>query len=154
MKQILLPFLATIAVISAIGIFVGMAKSTPLAPQKEIKIGETTIAVQIADTPEERKKGLSGTKNLPENEGMLFVFPEQNLLPSFWMKDMLISIDIIWINNGKVAKIHKNVQPEPQAAKLTLYYPDGPIDYVLEVNAGFADKNGLINGASVDLSGI
>jgi len=154
MKQILFPLLATIAFIAAIGIFVGKAKSTPLSPRKEIKIGTLKIQIEIADTPEERKKGLSGVKSLPENEGMLFVFGEQNLLPSFWMKEMLIPIDIIWINDGKVAKIHKNVQPEPEGTKLTLYYPDGPIDYVLEVNAGFSDKNTVKNGDSVDLSGI
>lgn len=154
MKQILLPLLATIAFITALGLFMGKAKSSPLSPLKEIKIGNLKIQVEIANSPEERGKGLSGIKSLPENQGKLFVFEEQNLLPSFWMKDMLIPIDIIWINDGKVAKIHKNVQPEPEGTKLQLYYPDTPIDYVLEVNAGFSDKNGIKNGDSVDLSGI
>ena len=57
---------------------------------------------------------------------------------------MLIPLDIIWIGNGKIVKIDENV-PAPVAgtsdSKLLNYSPGSPIDYVLEVNAGFSDKN-------------
>ena len=70
---------------------------------------------------------------------------------------MLISIDIIWINDGTVAKIDKNIEPPAPGtvdSQLKLYRPDTPIDYVLEVNAGFSDKNSIGIGDSVDLSAI
>ena len=104
---------------------------------------------------EERKIGLSRRKKLEEDGGMLFIFESENVFPSFWMKDMLIAIDIIWINDGEVVKIDKNVEPEPgkNTAELTLYYPDKPIDYVLEVVSGFSDKNGVNIGDKFSLEG-
>src|SRR3989344_8940875 len=64
--------------------------------QPKIKIGQKTIFIEIADTQEKQKKGLSGRDNLPEDSGMLFVFKEEGH-HQFWMKDMNFSIDIIWI---------------------------------------------------------
>lgn len=158
MKQILLPLLGVAFFIITVGIFINKIQNQKvnLSAKKEIKVGSINIAMEVADSEEERKMGLSGRKSLGENEGMLFVFEKENVFPSFWMKDMIIPIDIVWINDGVVVKIHKNVQPQPgkKDSELTLYRPDLPIDYVLEVNTGFSDKNGLKVEDSVDLSGI
>lgn len=149
MKQLLLPIVAAAAFIIAVGL---LTKTIELNPpqKKQIKVGNVTLYVEISDSEDERAKGLSGRKSLGENEGMLFVF--ENSYPSFWMKEMLIPIDILWISDGKVVKIHKNVLPEPEkkTSELTLYRPDGPIDYVLEVNAEFSDKNGIKLGDQVN----
>jgi len=163
MKSILFLFLATAIVIALAGIlgtgrFQGkIPRSLGSEPKKEIRVGEKTIKVTLADTEAERKHGLSGKTSLDENSGMLFVFDKKDLFPSFWMKEMLIPIDIIWINDGKVVKIDKSLQPPDKdipEGHLTLYYPLKPIDYVLEVNAGFSDSNGVGLGTEVDLSGI
>ena len=88
---------------------------------------------------------------------MLFVFDNKQITPVFWMKDMQIPLDIIWIGSGKIVKIDENV-PAPVAGtpdtKLTNYSSGSPIDYVLEVNSGFSGKNKIKAGDSVDLSGI
>ena len=158
MKQILLPLLGVALFIIAVGIFVNKIQNQKvnLSAKKEIKVGSINVAIEVADTNEERKRGLSGRKSLGENEGMLFVFEKENVFPSFWMKDMIIPIDIVWINDGVVVKIHKNVQSQPgkKDSELTLYRPDAPIDYVLEVKGGFSDKNGLKVEDRIDLSGI
>lgn len=160
MKQIVLLLAVTALFIVAVGLlsknqgkFIGSFPS-PTPIKEGIKIGDLAIQVEVADSGEKKAKGLSGRKSLGENEGMLFVF--KNSYPSFWMKEMLIPIDILWISDGKVVKIHKDVQPEPgkTTSELTLYRPDQPIDYVLEVNAGFSDKNAVKSGDFVDLSGI
>lgn len=147
MKQILLPLLGVALFIIAVGIFTNKIQNQKvnLSAKEEIKVGSSSVTVEIADSEEERKKGLSGRKSLGESEGMLFVFDKKDVFPSFWMKGMLIPIDIIWIDEGEVVKIHKNVQPEPEKLdrELTKYYPDGPIDFVIEVNAGFSGKNNL-----------
>jgi uncharacterized membrane protein (UPF0127 family) len=73
------------------------------------------------------------------------------------MKDMLIPLDFIWVANGKIVKIDKNVPapaPNTPDGNLKTYSPGTPIDYVLEVNAGFSDKNNIKVGDSVNLSGI
>jgi len=117
---------------------------------QEVKIGNSRLFAEVASNEEERRKGLSGRTSLSKDGGLLFLF-EQNVVPSFWMKDMLIPIDIIWINDWRVVKIHENVQPEPNKpdGELTKYVPDDPIDYVLEVNAGFARKNNIKVGDNV-----
>ena len=167
MKQVLLPILAATVFIVVVGflygnpqkanlIFVTPTPSVSQETQKGLKIGSVEIKVTVAKTDEARKKGLSGIKSLADNEGVLFVFSEKSE-PAFWMKDMLMPIDIIWITEGKIVKIDKNIPaPEPGSpdASLKLYKPGTPVSYVLEVNAGFSDKNKLKGGTPVDLSGI
>ncbi len=131
---------------------------TTLAKQSvEIKVGDAPLRVSLAKTDQEITKGLSETAHLDENEGMLFVFQQKNQNRIFWMKDMLISIDIIWIKDMKVVQIDKSV-PAPAVgtpnASLKLYPSNQAIDYALEVNAGFSDKNKITVGSLVDLSGI
>lgn len=120
---------------------------------KDTYTGSATVSnlqlrVEVVNTPESLSKGLSGRSSMCENCGMLFDFGYKDTQPTFWMKDMNFAIDIIWINDGKVFKIEKDAQPEPgkRDAELIKYSPKGPIDYVLEVNAGFADKNNVLKG--------
>jgi len=155
-KQVLLPILGVIIFIVAVGLFVqksGNLSVNPTPKASSVKINNTEIQVTLAKTKEERVKGLSGTTSLAENSGMLFVF-DGNTNPIFWMKDMIIPLDIIWIKNNKIIKIDKNV-PEPKLGtpdtKLAKYSANQSIDYVLEVNAGFSEKNNIKVGDSVDV---
>ena len=152
MRRILIPLLATALFIVVLGIFGGKLGNgqilNPLAeePKKDITVGSVPLKVGVANDEAERKEGLSGKSSLPEAEGLLFDFGQKDIFPSFWMRGMLIPIDIIWINDGTIAKIDKNLAPpekDTPESSLELYYPDKPIDYVLEVNAGFSDKNSL-----------
>jgi uncharacterized protein len=106
------------------------------------------LEIEIADNEEERMRGLMDRQNLPDNAGMLFVF--QNEEPrSFWMKNTYISLDIIYINSNKeIVSIQKYTQP-----KSTYSIPsEKPAMYVLEVNAGYSDKNGINPGDKIDFS--
>jgi len=105
---------------------------------KSLKINETEFFVEIADTPEERAKGLSGRQSLPEDQGMLFLFNEADFY-SFWMKDTLIPLDFIWIQNDQIVEITDNVRPEEYQPPQVLT-PKEKINAVLEVNAGFVEK--------------
>ena len=62
-----------------------------------LEIGEETFIVEIADNDEERVRGLSLREPIEANRGMLFIFDVSGNY-SFWMKDMLFALDIIWIN--------------------------------------------------------
>jgi uncharacterized membrane protein (UPF0127 family) len=128
----------------------------PSSVEKRITVGGAKIFVEVADSPKKRAKGLSGRNTLAENEGMLFVFNEKDTIPSFWMKGMLFPIDIVWIADNQVVQIDSNVQPEPDTpdAKLKHYRPLRPVDYVLEVSAGFSSKNSIKSGDTVNLSAI
>jgi len=115
MRGILFPLLGTALFIALLGVFgakLGNGRIVnPLAeePKKDITVGTIPLKVSLADDELERKEGLSGKSSLPEGEGMLFSFDRQNIYPSFWMREMLIPIDIIWIEGGKVTKIDKNI---------------------------------------------
>lgn len=125
---------------------------TVTLPTKSIKIGEATIETEIADTDESRTQGLSNRKRLDEGKGMLFDFTNTDFKkPGFWMKDMLISIDMIWIYNGKIIGITTNVPIPPEDRDLEVYYPPSEITHVLEVPAGWSAKNNLKVGDPVNL---
>lgn len=145
------------AVIVAVGLFVKRSSTfTVTTQQKTITVGSKKVSVEIANTPVSRAQGLSERSSLDSNSGMLFVFDPKGETPGFWMKGMLFPLDFIWIANGKVVKIDKNVQPYPSGTpdnQLKAYYPDQPIDHVLEVNGGFSDRNHIQIGDTVDLSG-
>lgn len=131
-----------------------VSESPSSNPSKIVKIDGREIKVTLADTNEKRSKGLSGIEKLNEDSGMLFVFDSKDIYPSFWMKGMLIPIDIIWINDGVIVKIDENVAPpnkEIPEAKLPLYKSKSPIDYVLEVGAGVSSKMNFKVGSRVDL---
>lgn len=107
------------------------------------------INVEIADDAQERGKGLMFREKLNEHDGMLFIFDNENYL-SFWMKNTLIPLDIIFIdNNFKIVDI-KNTVPCKQDP-CTLYISSKPAMYVLEVNANFTSKNNVGVGDKIIL---
>lgn len=165
MKNIFILLAATAIFIVGVGIMTlklqGGSKDVDLSgydvpknSQKVATLGNKKINIEIADTPESRAKGLSQRENINENEGLLFIFEKKDVSPAFWMKDMLIAIDIIWINDEKIVQINNDVQPEPGKtdSKLKLYAPNQPVDYVLEVKSGFTDKNNIKLGDNVNLN--
>jgi uncharacterized membrane protein (UPF0127 family) len=113
---------------------------------KYITLNGQTIDVEVAVTSEEQQKGLGGRAALAENQGMFFQLPTVSI-PSFWMKDMKIPIDILWINSGVVVGIEQNI-PADDGAKL--YSPTQPIDSVLELSAGWAARHGTSVGDRIE----
>lgn len=123
--------------------------------KNSVNINNVEIKVEIADDPDEQQAGLSGRRELGENEGMLFISEPKSQLRTFWMKGMLIPLDIIWIGNGKIVGIEKNVpapHPDTPLHELELYGSKVPVDYVLEVNAGFSDKNNIKVGDPIEIN--
>jgi uncharacterized membrane protein (UPF0127 family) len=107
---------------------------------------EIKIDVEYARTPDEWSYGLMSRTSMNENHGMLFVFPvEENR--TFWMKNTLISLDILYIDsNKKIVSIARNTKTN----QTNEVYPSlFPSQYVLEVNGGFSEKNGINEGDEV-----
>lgn len=111
------------------------------------------INLLIAKDEKDRQKGLSGRKSLAQNQGMIFIFDHPDRY-GFWMKDMLFPIDIIYINTDKVVYIVKNAPAGGQVQNLTIYRPNDPANYVLELNAGQSDKLNIKEGTTVKLTGV
>lgn len=120
-----------------------------IAPTEPISINtpKGIISSNIANTNDSREQGLSGVKNLNPDSGLLFVFPSKSTY-GFWMKDMNFALDIVWINEFKeVVGVSANVLPSTYP---DVFYPPTDVKYVLETNAGTAEKFGLKKGIKLD----
>lgn len=108
------------------------------------------IMAELADTAEERARGLMFRSSLEKNHGMLFAFAEPQYW-SFWMKNTRIPLDIIWMDrNKRIVHIERNV---PTCTRTDdgcpQYQPNEKAMYVLELAAGSADALGLERGALI-----
>jgi uncharacterized membrane protein (UPF0127 family) len=127
------------------------ATSAAGLPTTALTTADRTITVEVAaDTPA-RELGLGGRDGLPADAGMLFDL-QQPATASFWMKGMRFALDMVWIDDAKrIVATARDVQPQPGApdSALTLYHSPSPVRYVVEVNAGAADRLGLTDGTTV-----
>lgn len=109
------------------------------------------IQVEAVTTPESIALGLSGRTAIGQ-DGMLFVLPERRIA-SFWMKDMLFDLDLIWIDGETITNITPNVpapSPGTQLSDLPSYSSNVLVTMVLEVPAGTArEKNWKIGDVAV-----
>ncbi len=134
MAGIVIPIILTIIAIAIIYMF--FKSSTEFT---KVTIENNTINAELADTIPKRIKGLMFRESLPKNNGMLFIFDKESY-HGIWMMNMRFPIDIIWIDsNHKIVDIVKDAQP----CKIICpsHKPKEKAMYVLEVNAGFADKH-------------
>ena len=107
------------------------------------------LTIEVADTDDSRAKGLSGREEVPEGYAMAFVFSKEGLY-GFWMKDMLVPIDIVWLSDeGIVVHIKEHVSP---ATYPNVFFPTKPAKYVLEMRQGAASTHGFAVGT--DLSSL
>lgn len=115
---------------------------------------ETTVVdltdwrLEIADTDEERQQGLSGRDGLAPKTGMLFQFGKPGIYP-FWMKDMKFALDIVWLDGDEVVEVATLKPPQETGFIPAVHIPTHRADTVLEINAGEAERLGLIKGNRV-----
>lgn len=121
-----------------------------------VRIGGASYRVDLAALPEERQQGLSGREFMAQDEGMLFVFEEEQIL-HFWMKEMRFPLDMIWIDaQCRLAGVSAEVPtPPPDAGneQIPRAQSPSPARFVLEVNAGEAARHGMSPGDLAEFSG-
>jgi uncharacterized protein len=150
MKKILLAFALLLIVVGAFYVTSSYLKGgKPLSLFKKtpvVTIGDHNFKVVVASSQKEQEIGLSKTKSLSQDQGMIFLFQKLDYY-LFWMKNMKFPIDIIYINNDKIVTIKNNVQiPKNNVGNLTIYSPTEPADKVLEIQAGLSQKYKFKNG--------
>lgn len=126
-------------------IFFSLQEEKKLFPDyatTELKLPNESVRLYIADTQEKQEQGLSGVVVLPQNEGMIFTY-EKAGNHGFWMKDMNIPLDFIFLNNNKVIYLLENISPNTYPA---VYSSNSPSDKIIEVNSGFIKKNNIKEG--------
>ncbi|WP_438002658.1 DUF192 domain-containing protein [Sorangium sp. So ce321] len=108
------------------------------------------VVVEIARREKERARGLMYRKSMPENRGMIFVF-EQRSNHSFWMHNTCIQLDMLFIDSdGTIVGIEENTPTLNDSS----FEVGCPSTYVLELNAGWARRHGVVAGQKVRLEGI
>lgn len=130
---------ALLLILSATILVAGGAFQNPF-----ISFGNCRLKTEIARTSSEKARGLSGRSIIPKEYAMIFPFKKEQ--PFFWMKDMLTSIDIVWVANGAVVKVDSNVPVDDGA---TTYQAPVPIDSVIEVKAGRTTECGVKDGTQI-----
>ena len=119
--------------------------------KKLVSLDGVAVNAEIADSEDEREQGLMFRKELGSNEGMLFVFDDENFR-IFWMKNTLISLDLIFIDGNKaVVDVQEGFLPCKREL-CESYTSKAKAKYVLEVNAGFAAENSIKDGDVVSFT--
>jgi hypothetical protein len=109
-------------------------------------IVKKTIDIEIAETDTTREQGLMYRKSMQDNQGMLFIF-EKPSIHSFWMKNTLISLDIIFVDERKeIINIYQSTTKKSLKSLPSLR----PALYVVEVNSGFTDKYEVKEGDKIE----
>lgn len=111
--------------------------------QKVVFDNGASFSVEIARTQEEKARGLMFRESMAENHGMLFVF-DDFALRSFWMKNTLIPLDMIFIDENMTVVDVKTAEPCKENPCSTY---SAQAKYVFEINAGLAEKYGIRKGS-------
>jgi hypothetical protein len=139
-----------VVVLLILGLFVFPKKNpqvserqTPETKLQEITIGDSKLYVEKAMNETEWSRGLSGRAGLDTNRGMLFVFPTPEI-QTFWMKDTLIPLDIIWVADNKVVGLDR-MFPELNTPLplLKRHISPSPVDVVIETNLDWTTEHGI-----------
>jgi uncharacterized membrane protein (UPF0127 family) len=116
----------------------------------EVELGGVTIGLEVARTPEEQALGLMYRQELSDDRGMVFPFSPPRPV-SFWMKNVVISLDMVFVQGGEIVGIAADVPP-CAADPCPTYGPGRQVvSYVIELRGGRAAELGLEVGDSVDI---
>lgn len=107
-------------------------------------VGNERITAELAWTPEDRRRGLMHRESMPEDHGMLFIFPEEKML-SFWMKNTPLPLSIAFADAG--GRIVSIADLEPNSE--TVVSSRKPASYALEMNRGWFARHGVLTGDSI-----
>jgi len=159
-SQALIPIAAAAVIVGIMGIL-SIPSDSKLEsvefPIGTIKVDETVLEVQVADTEPRRVRGLMFQDQLPYDQGMIFVFNESGVY-SLWMLNMQFSLDMIWFDgDGDIVHIEKNIPPCKTPTEIMAcqsIIPSGEAKYILEVSSGFIDQFNITKDSKLDIISI
>lgn len=115
-----------------------------------VTVGPATFRVELARTPQERQRGLMFRREMPRDQGMLFVQPQGPAV--FWMKNTLISLDLLYFNSkGQLLQIAADTPPCTTVECPIYPSATATVRYILEINGGEAARRGIRLGDSLQL---
>ncbi|MGI9219562.1 MAG: DUF192 domain-containing protein [Woeseiaceae bacterium] len=140
----------------------GLAQSESNLPPLDEAFGQSVLIVSaskhgcirfdvyVAESNSQRSRGLMFVRDMPDTTGMLFIYEQDGYL-SMWMKNTFIPLDILFVRaDGTVSSIAHNTEPQSLRSIAALE----PVRYVLELNAGLADKYSIDKYSRLDWDGM
>ena len=128
--------------------------------KEQIIIAEETFKLEVAADDKTRAKGLMGRKSIDEHGGMIFIYKRARP-QSFWMKNCLIDIDILYLDSrGRIVSMHKMKKEPPRGQHETAFdyerrlkrYPSGrPAQFIIELKPSSIDRLKLKVGQTIEL---
>ena len=155
MKKFAFGIILGLLAVVALYVFVSGAQveSSPAAKKTEHVVIRTQSGavhdfyLEVARTPTEVEIGLMLRRDLPDDGGMIFLFGRPAKPVGFWMKNTLISLDMLFIaEDGRIIKLHPRAEPE----SLTQLPSEGPVVAVIELKGGIAEKLGITVGDRIE----
>lgn len=119
-------------------------QSPQVLPTVQLSAGMHKVKAMLAQTPEQRRIGLMFRREMPINEGMLFVFEQPNV-QCFWMKNTLLPLSIAFVSDDGTVLNVDEMKPQTEDSHCSA----GPVRFVLEMNTGWFAKRGIQAGAKL-----
>ena len=120
--------------------------------RRTVHVEWTPIQVRMATTPEQRKQGLMGVSALADDEGMLFVYPDE-ALRTIWMKNCRMALDVAFADRtGRIFQVVTLQPPTATDGQVEQVWSDREAMYVLEMEAGWFQRRSLGVGNAIYLT--
>jgi len=128
----------------------GAEAPKPASEYFAIAVGERTLRLQIAVSPNEMMRGLMERKSLKSDEGMIFVYPKPQVM-SFWMRNTPLPLDIGFFDASGQLREHYPLHPFDETPVRSR---SENLQFALEVNQGWFRENRVARGAMLDLKAV
>ena len=135
-------------IIACLGVYIAYHNKQTGVEISKACFGQQCFNIEIAQTNVERQTGLMFREGLCNNCGMLFMFEQPNIY-RFWMKNTLIHLDMIWIDENKTIVYIKEYAQPCATENCESFTPDKEAKYVLEINAGLIQEYNMMLGDKV-----
>ena len=159
-SQALIPIFIAAVIIGVVGLMTlpsDIKLESVEFPWGTIMVDDVPLQVQIADSEPRRIRGLMFQEQLPNDQGMIFVFNEPGVY-SLWMLNMQFPLDMIWFDeNGSVVHIEKDISPCKKPIEIMAcqsIVPSGDALYILEITAGFIDEFNITKDSKLSIISI
>jgi uncharacterized membrane protein (UPF0127 family) len=144
-------YVSRIVVVSLVALaFVGVGRaqcqSGPYALLTTAGGNQVMLNLEVADTPEKQERGLMFREEMPEDNGMIFIFPGTTTI-AFWMKDTVLPLSIAFVTDDLRIVDIQDMQPQTTDPHI----PAAPYRYAIEVNQGYFARHGIAVGDTVQL---
>ena len=149
MNKIVIIFILFLLLVGGV-VFYQLNQSQMKKTNGKVTINKQIFNIEVVKSDNDKQIGLTKYSAIMDNQGMLFVFDNPDI-NGFWMKNMKFPIDIIFIKDDTIISFVEKAPIADPKKDPTIYNPDAPVNYVLEINDGLIKKYNIKKGDKVKI---